>query len=109
MEKKDFLLLLGGIALVVSLILITVNKSNRRTAQTTAIITSATGTGCGSGKTVVRFKYTVNGKLLENWTCYDQIQIMKAKFTLNSQATACYNPSDPADSSVIPAQYRCGS
>ena len=109
MEKGSFLTILGGIALVIVLIFVSSNNSfkNNHTAETTATITS-TGTGCGSGKTVVRFKYTVNDTLLENWTCYDQLQIMKAEFKVNSPATACYDPSNPKDSSVVPIGYRCG-
>ena len=109
MEKRSFLTILGGIALVIALIFVYSSNTFKKnhTAETTAIITS-TGTGCGSGKTVVHFKYTVNNTLFENWTCYDQLQIMKADFKINSQATACYDPSNPKDSSVVPIGYRCG-
>lgn len=77
------------------------------TAETGARITSI-GTGCGSSRTVVEFVYTVNGKNLENWTCYHHTSDMRSGFKVNGQATACYDPSDPKDSSVIPKGYRCG-
>ena len=77
------------------------------TADTPAKVTSM-GLGCGKNNTVVRFTYTVNGESHENWTCYGDSQAKNYGFTVNGQAKACYDPSKPKDSSVIPTSYRCG-
>lgn len=77
------------------------------TTETPAIVTSM-GMGCGSGNTVVHFTYTVNGESLENWTCYGEKQAKDYGFTVNGTAKACYDPTKPKDSSVIPTGYRCG-
>ncbi len=83
-------------------------KKNQ-TAETTAKITSTKGTGCGSSGMKVRFEYTVNGKVLENLTCHPSYRQAKEDGLVeNAQATACYDPSNPEDSVVIPTGYRCG-
>jgi hypothetical protein len=78
------------------------------TAETTARITSTKGTGCGSSGRKVTFEYTVNGKVLENLTCHSSLQANAEGLVENAQATACYDPSNPEDSVVIPTGYRCG-
>ncbi len=76
------------------------------TAETEATITSI-GTGCGDTSTVVKFTYTVNNRRLENWTCYSHSRIMNAGFKVNDKAKACYDPSNPEDSSVMSTRYQC--
>lgn len=96
------------LVLAVSLSLINCSKTFKEThtSETEAIITSV-GTGCGSSHTVVKFKYNVNGAPLESWTCYNSLGFRESGLAVNKKAIACYDPSDPEDSSVIPIGYRC--
>ena len=99
------------VVLLVTLCILLINGCVNRikkshTSQTEAKVTSV-GTGCGSGSTVVKFVYTVNGKSLENWTCFNHSSEMTKNLRTNEQAIACYDPADPEDSSVIPTDYSC--
>jgi hypothetical protein len=67
------------------------NKTKRKTATTY--------------ETEIDYRYTINGKTYDGYTEKDGD--VQSDFPSGGQAVVCYNPSNPEESDVFAARYKC--
>ncbi len=70
-------------------------SSNKKKKKTTTSV-----------ETEIDYRYVVNGKTYEGYTEKDGD--MQRDFQTGSQVAVCYNPSNPEESDVFAAGYKCG-
>ena len=71
-------------------------SSNKKKKKTTTSV-----------ETEIDYRYTVDGKTYEGYTEKDGD--VQHEFARGAQVTVCYNPSDPEESDVFAAGYKCGN